>query len=166
MYVSHRNHHPLYSPPLISPPWWSLKATIHIDIDKETAEAHHLCTNNQVYSEAALFYTDGSGINDGIGAPVYCHSDQTIQQSYLGGSSESMVYPGELEAILIAVTHATDLTQIKTRIFSDSQAAMRSLAKPRCQSGQAIIERILNVIDTIFLSIPHIPCNSNGYLAM
>ena len=140
--------------PFIRPPWWSLKATIHIDTDKETAEEYHLRTTQQPQNESALFYTDGSGINDGIGAAMYCHSDQTIQQRYLGGSSESMVYAGELEGILMAVTHAKDLTQINTRIFSDSEAAMRSLAKPRRQSGQAIIGRILDVIDAIFLSTP------------
>jgi hypothetical protein len=63
-----------------------------------------------------------------------------------------MVYAGELEAIHMAITHAKDLTQTKSRIFSDSQPAMMSLAKPRRESGQAIIERILDDIDVIFLT--------------
>jgi hypothetical protein len=124
-------HHLETIVPYIRPPWWSLKASIHIDIDKETAEAHHLQTIPQLHNETAQFYTDGSGINDGIGAAMYCHTDQFVQQRYLGRSSESMVYAGELEAIYMAITHAKDLTQTETRIFSDSQPAMKSLAKPK-----------------------------------
>jgi ribonuclease HI len=65
-----------------------------------------------------------------------------------------MVYAAELEAIHMAVIHAKDLTQMESRIFSDSQPAMKSLAKPKRQSGQAIIERILNEIDTLYLTTP------------
>jgi hypothetical protein len=65
-----------------------------------------------------------------------------------------MVYAGELEAIHMAVIHAKDLTQTESRIFSDSQPAMKSLAKPKRQSGQAIIERILDEIDALYLTTP------------
>ena len=54
----------------------------------------------------------------------------------------------------MAVTHAKDLMQTKSRIFSDSQPAMKSLAKPKRQSGQAIIERILDEIDALYLTTP------------
>jgi ribonuclease HI len=146
--------------PYIRPPWWSLKASIHIDIDKETAEAHHLCTTAEPNRNVAHMYTDGSGINDGIGAAMYCHMDKMVQQRYLGRSSESMVYAAELEAIHMAVTHARGLTQMQSliftesRTFSDCQAAMKSLAKPKRQSGQATIERILDEIDAIHSAIP------------
>jgi ribonuclease HI len=141
--------------PYIRPPWWFLKASIHIDVDKESAEAHHIRTTSQPNDNSAHIYTDGSGINDGIAATMYCHTDQQIQQRYLGKSSESMVYAGELEAIHMAVGHAKDLTQKEsTPIFSDNQPAMQSLAKPKRQSGQAIIERILNEIEELYLNIP------------
>jgi hypothetical protein len=107
--------------PYIHPPWLSLKASLHIDADKEIAEAHHLRTTSQRNDNSAHIYTDGSGINDGIGAAMYCHTDQQVQQRYLGKCSESMVYAGELEAILMAVIHAKDLMQKESsRIFSDS----------------------------------------------
>jgi ribonuclease HI len=138
----------------IRPPWWSLKASIHIDVDKEIAETHHLRTTSRSNNDSAHIYTDGSGINEGIGAAMYCQTDQHVEQRYLGKSSESMVYAAELEAIHMAVIHAKDLTQMESRIFSDSQPAMKSLAKPKRQSGQAIIERILNEIDTLYLTTP------------
>src|SRR6266496_284788 len=62
--------------PYIRPPWWSQKASIHIDADKEIAEAHHLHTTSRPNDNSAHIYTDGSGINDGIGAAMYCHTDQ------------------------------------------------------------------------------------------
>jgi hypothetical protein len=127
--------------PYIRPPWWSLKAPLHIDIDKESAEKYHLQLVPLLDRQTAQFYTDGSGINEGIGAAMYSPTDRYTQQRYLGTSLESMVYAGELEAILMAVTYARDLTRmqsfifLKSRIFTDSQVAMRSLAKPKRQSG-------------------------------
>jgi ribonuclease HI len=59
-----------------------------------------------------------------------------------------------LEAIHMAVIHAQDLMQTESRIFSDSQPAIKSLAKPKRQSGQAIIEQILHEIDAIYLTTP------------
>jgi ribonuclease HI len=146
--------------PYIRPPWWSLRATLHIDIDKESAEKYHLQLTPRLDRQTAQFYTDGSGINEGIGAAMYSPTDRHTQQRYLGTSSESMVYAGELEAILMAATYARDLTQmqpfiyLKSCIFTDSQAVMRSLAKPKRQSGQGIIRQILDQIDEIYLRTP------------
>jgi len=151
MHARPRDHCPLYPSP-----WWSLKATIHIDVNKESTEAHHLRTTSQPDNSAHI-YTDGSGINDRIGATMYCHTDQQVKQRYLGKSSESMVYAAELEAIHMAVIHAKDhLTPQFTecRTFSDSQPAMTSLAKPKRQSGQSIIKRIPDEIDALHLTRP------------
>jgi ribonuclease HI len=110
--------------------------------------------------ETAQFYTDGSGINEEIGAAMYCPTDRYSQQRYLGMSSEPIVYVGELEAILMVINYARDPTRmqssifLKSRIFTDSQAAMRSLAKPKRQSGQGIIEQILDQISEIYLTAP------------
>ena len=88
---------------------------------------------------------------------MYCHTDQQVKQRYLGKSSESMVYAAELEAIHMAVIHTKDhLTPqfMECRIFSDSQAGMRSLAKPKRQSGQLIIKQILDEIEALYLARP------------
>jgi ribonuclease HI len=102
----------------------------------------------QLNDTTVQIYTDASGINERIGAAMYCHTDQHVEQRYLGKNSESQNqwYTPELEAIHMAVTHVKDLTQVESHIFSDSQAAMKSLAKPKRQSGQAIIKRILDEI--------------------
>ena len=145
---------PKFSPFPRNTPWWSLKAPIHIDMDKEIAEAHHLRTTSQLNDTTVQIYTDGSGINEGIGAAMYCHTGQHVEPRYLGKNSESMVYAGELEAIHMAVAHIKDLTQMESHVFSDSQTAMKSLAKPKRQSGQAIIKRILDEIDALYLARP------------
>lgn len=121
-------------------------------MNKETAEAHHIRTISQPNDITAHIYIDGSGINEGIGAAMYCHTDQHIEQQYLGKNSESMVYAGELEAIHMAVKYIKDLAHRESRIFSDSQAAMKSLAKSKRQSGQEIIKRILDIIDALYIT--------------
>ena len=157
--------------PHIRPPWWTFKPTIHIDASKEAAEKHHLQTTTPNQSNTALsqgnaapslhetlhIYTDGSGIKKGIGAAMYCSTDQHIEQRYLGTETESMVYAGELEAIHMAlhhVKHADNNRYKKCRIFTDSQPAIKSLAKPKRQSGQSIIKCILDEIDTLYESNP------------
>jgi len=65
-----------------------------------------------------------------------------------------MVYAGELEAIHMAGAHAEDIRQMKSHIFSDSQAAMKSLVKLKCQSGQAILKCILDEIDALHFIMP------------
>jgi hypothetical protein len=53
------------------------------------------------------------------------------------------------------VIHAKDLTQKESsRIFSDSQPAMQSIAKPKRQSGQSIIKRNLDQIDSVYFTTP------------
>ena len=149
--------------PYIRPPWWSFKPTIHIDANKEAAKKHHLQTTLPGQSNAALnqsdtlhIYTDGSGIKQGIGAAMVCLTNQHTEQRYLGTESESMVYAGELEAIHMALAHVKHNSHCykKCRIFTDSQPAMKSLAKPKRQSGQSIIKRILDEVDTLYTSLP------------
>ena len=147
--------------PYIRPPWWSLKATIHIDVNKEKAEDHHRQTTSHLTSpttgrpdpitSTAHIYTDGSGINQGIGAAIYCHTTQHTNLYYLGKETESMVYAGELEAIHMAITHVRELATktMRCRIFTDSQPAIKSIDKPRRQSGQSIIRRILDEIEEL-----------------
>ena len=59
----------------------------------------------QLNDTTVQIYTDGSGIHGGIGAAMCCHTDQHVDQRYLGKNSESMVYARELEAIHMAVIH-------------------------------------------------------------
>jgi len=136
--------------PYIRPPWWTLKANIHIDGNKDEAEKYHLqAISNPIPAHPTThIYTDGSKINDGIGAAIFCFTSLYTEQRYLGTASESIVYAAELEAISMAITHVNELAtglmsirQPKTCcIFTDSQPAIKSLTKPKRQSGQEIIK--------------------------
>jgi ribonuclease HI len=143
--------------PYIRPPWWTLRATIRIDANKEASEKYHLQSTATSQTEALYIYTDGSGIKQEIGAAMFCSTNQHVEQRYLGSENESMVYAGELEAIQMAIDHVKledNNHYEKCRIFTDSQSAIKSLAKPRRQSGQSIIKRILDEIDTLYESNP------------
>jgi ribonuclease HI len=143
--------------PYIRPPWWTLRATIHIDANKEASEKYHLQSTASSQTEALHIYTDGSGIKQEIGAAMFCSTNQHVEQRYLGSENESMVYAGELEAIQMAIDHVKledNSHYKKCRIFTDSQSAIKSLAKPKRQSGQSIIKRILDEIDTLYETNP------------
>jgi ribonuclease HI len=141
--------------PYIRPPWWTLRATIRIDANKEASEKYHLQSTATSQTEALYIYTDGSGIKQEIGAAMFCSTNQHVEQRYLGSENESMVYAGELEAIQMAIDHVKLNSHYKKcRIFTDSQPAIKSLAKPKQQSGQSIIKRILDEIDTLYETNP------------
>jgi hypothetical protein len=59
------------------------------------------------------------------------------------------VYAAELSAIYISLNGRWDPHQNLCRIYSDSQAALRALDRPRKQSGQEIIKDILDQIEQI-----------------
>lgn len=98
-----------------------------------------------------LIYTDGSRIKQGIGAAMYCCTTQSTEHRYLGNDRDSMVCPGELESIHMVIIQVRELTTQTTRCctFTDSQPAIKSLAKPWLQSGQSIVKRILDEIDEL-----------------
>src|SRR5271170_2490386 len=52
------------------------------------------------------------------------------------------------------VKHEDNNRYKRCRIFTDSQPAIKSLAKPKRQSGQSIIKRILDGIDTLYETNP------------
>jgi RNase H-like protein len=58
--------------------------------------------------------------------------------------------------ILNMVMHENNLLPNSYRIYSDSQAAIKAIAKPRRQSGQAIIKAILDSIDRAIQESPQL----------
>jgi ribonuclease HI len=135
--------------PFIRPPWWESKAIIRIEKTKPIAKATH--DELQARSNAAVqtIYTDGSGIENKIGAAAYIPATKEAIHHHLGSEVQFNVYAAELSAIYISLNGRWDLHQDHCRIYSDSQAALRALDRPRKQSGQEIIKDILDQIDQI-----------------
>jgi len=138
--------------PYIRPPWYSPKITPHIEPTKEKAKEHHDKQLPKLRREPSTicFYTDGSGINENIGAAVYSATVQTMKKQYIGKETESNVFAAELTAINLALKIAEENPQYtKCEIFTDSQTSIKALLKPGKQSGQAIICSILDKIDEL-----------------
>src|SRR5215510_5360332 len=133
--------------PFIRPPWWTLKAQVIISQDKQSAKAHHdqiQGTNHYIGPQA--IYTDGSGINNKIGAAA-CTTEQTLHQD-LGPNEQFNVFTGEISAIGLATDIASQIHNHQHfHIYTDSQAAIKAIMNPGKQSGQAIIKTTLNKID-------------------
>ena len=139
--------------PFLTHPSWSLPVDICIDSNKDTAEQHHdsifhAHTND---NNISFIYTDGSGLEGSTSAAAFSWTSKIATTKFLGPNTTSTVFSGELEGINIALNQIPrDAVSAKTYyIFSDSQAAIKAIRKPKRQSAQFIIEEIINQISEI-----------------
>jgi len=141
----------------IRPPWWTPTAKINIEASKGDAKDQH--ARNQSHSSATTvtIYTDGSGIENKIGAAAYNSVTNAISHQYLGTETEFNVYTAELAALHFAIKQLWNQSEHLTcRIYTDSQVAVRAMDYPRRQSGQTIINDLLESIDEIVNEYSHI----------
>lgn len=133
------------STPHVVPPWWTGPKTF-IEESVEKAQARHRYgignKPNVIY-----IYTDGSGINGHVGAAAVCTTTSQSRSAYMGDDTVSTVYAGELQGISLALQIAQeDRSQGNIRkkilIYSDNQAAIRSVARPRGKSGSYLLQDI------------------------
>ena len=130
--------------PFIRPPWWSLKAEVIIEQDKSTARTHH----DRIHgTERLAIYTDGSGINNKVGAAA--HTSIQTRHQHLGSDTQFNVFTGEVTAISLATDIAQQQKAQSCHIYTDSQAAIKAITNPQRQSGQAIIKTTLDKIDRL-----------------
>ena len=136
--------------PYIRPPWWVPKVKIKIEATKDNAKDQHdeICERPKALTVA--IYTDGSGIENKIGAAAYNSSANEVGHQHLGDVTQFNVYAAELTALHLAVQQIQNPHEGRVhRIFTDSQAALRAIDHPRRQSGQMIIKDILDCMDSI-----------------
>jgi hypothetical protein len=113
-------------PPFITPPWQrGLK--IYIDKDAETARQRH--DKEDATNQDLSIYTDGSGIDDRIGAAAVCPFTEQTRSAYLGLSATSTVYAAELYGISLALQIAQAYadrngSRRNVAIYTDNQAAI------------------------------------------
>lgn len=99
-----------------------------------------------------IVYTDGSGINDKIGAAAVVPSQGIVCKAFLGPGHCFTVYSGELQGIAMAlniVLSQTNSQISKATIFTDNQGAIRSAETPLRQSGQQILRFIVSSINML-----------------
>ena len=140
--------------PYIRPPWWSLtNTTTHIaNTPKDKAKEEHenfLKDNNT--PNALHIYTDGSGIENHIGAAAHSPTTSTSAHQYLGKADAANVYAAELTAIHLGINMAGKSHEQydKCFIYVDNQSSIQAVDKPKQQSGQYIIRNILQSLEEL-----------------
>ena len=141
----------------IRPPWWKPEITTTVTLaTKEEAAKIHQQRLRQIPAGDLIIYTDGSGKNGQVGAAIFSPTTATYEGKYMGTEDTHIVYAAELTAIQMAVTlFEQKIEEYKNaHIFIDSQPAIKAIEYPRRQSGQYIIQEVLNTIDRIHSSKP------------
>src|SRR6266496_4698046 len=100
--------------------------------------------------DTICIYTDGSGIESRIGAAAYSPTTGATKRQNLGQELQSNVFADELTAICMAIQIIRQHRQYtKCVLFTDSQAGIKATKKPGQQSGQAMIQKILDEVEEI-----------------
>ena len=140
--------------PYIKPPWWSLtNTTTHIaNTPKDKAKGEHenfLKDNNT--PNTLYIYTDGSGIENHIGAAAHSPTTSASAHQYLGKADIANVYAAELTAIHPGINMAGKSHEQynKCFIYVDNQSSIQAVDKPKQQSGQHIVRNILQSLDEL-----------------
>jgi len=139
-------------PPFLVPPWWQ-GPIVRIASCAETARTQH--KESLKHPSNSLFvYTDGSGINNHVGAAAVSPLTRCTKLAYMGDSETSTVYAAELQGIRLALQIADEDAERGNKkdrliIFTDNQAAIRTFQKPTSRSGAYIVANAIQLIDKL-----------------
>jgi ribonuclease HI len=97
-------------------------------------------------------YTDGSSIDDKVGAAAHNSTSNETSKTHLGSQAHFNIFAAELEGFNLAVKqwYSSRREYPACHIFADSQAACKALGTttyPGRQSGQYLIKEILDHLD-------------------
>jgi ribonuclease HI len=142
-------------PPVRLPANWSPRQLAFIPGDKASAKAAALTIN-----EPIVAYSDGSCINNGVGAAaeMYCNGTLTSSATFfLGPETEHTVFESELIGILMALGMIlqTDTSTTSAVIGLDSQAAIRATFLHHSASASYILDHITQSIDDLIAQRPN-----------
>ena len=101
-----------------------------------------------------LLYTDGSSINQKVGAAAVDAAHNITLKSFLGQALQYTVYSAELRGINLALTIAWRLRRsnrsfTKFTILTDNQAAILSTINPAGRPELATVKEIINQINQL-----------------
>jgi ribonuclease HI len=130
-------------------PWWEPPET-HAANTKEAAIKLHRARTRWMKRRAthALIYTDGSEIQDQVGAAAWCPGAGRSKARYLGENTKSTVYSAELVGLELALQITQELDNCNgATIFTDNQAAIQAVTRPIISSGQYITHRVIKEME-------------------
>lgn len=125
---------------------WRVPLKVTIEDREQATETHE-----QIYWESPtplIIYTDGSGFEGKVGAAAQVDSAQEPNcfiLSQMGSEDNATVYAAELRGTEMAMelvdnkVNAHELNSRRAVVFSDSQAALKGLLKPKMPSGQVFL---------------------------
>lgn len=143
----------------IRPLWWMPKINIEIGESKNKAKKQYREQKATEEPATIRLYTDGSSIENKIGAAVYNATSDTAVLQFLG--PQFNIFVAEVTAINLALTML-----LNCHIYTDSQAGAKAIDKPRRQSGQAIIKEVLDRADEVMENTLNLESKSYGSLDM
>jgi hypothetical protein len=93
---------------------------------REAKEEHENLVNENCTPNVLHIYTDGSGIDDYVGAAAHSPTISAVVHHHLGKADSTNVYAAELTAIHLGIKLTSDVTRsvyrgIRQRIESKSQ---------------------------------------------
>ena len=111
--------------PFIHPPWWTLRIRVQVAANKDLAKDFHNKLISQAQHNTMVIYTDGSGINDQIGAAAFNKSLNQVLHQHLSRNIHYNVYSAELAAINLGLSQ----WQGKSNAFQSSSMRFTPKAK-------------------------------------
>lgn len=119
--------------PFVAPPWWC-SPKICIQTNKKQAKNSLDQRMSQLLPGEYVYYTDGSAINNKVGAAIVASTQAFTLQLFLRAASFYTVYSAELVGILgalhLALARPLSGNCQRVIIFTDNQAAIRAPRAP------------------------------------
>ena len=148
-------------------PKWSPLTKITVDEDKDDA-----ITRAREATEEVQIFTDGSGINDNIGAAAILRrhgQPDKILRFHLGGQTHHTVYNGEQVGMILGAELLRREPNVRSVYMGvDNQAAILATVSRNCHSGHALTDLFLQVLQSAldkhglhFLSVRWVPGHAN-----
>ena len=143
--------------PLCHPPNWTPKTKITIADNKEDATT---ATANA--TEVVQVFTDGSGIDGGIGAAAILRrrgKPDKCLRFHLGNDTDYTVYNGEQVGMLLGLTLLLSEHNVPSAFMGvDNQAAIQATQATYSHSGHLLTDYFLSLLDRVLEKhdLPHL----------
>ena len=132
--------------PYLCAPWKTLPLSFIAQNDTHAIIEHEKLLAD---TPALNFYTDGSGIDENIGAAAVNLDIGAVRRRYVSKIPDFTGYSGELVGVILALELAIDLKgnypNLPIRIFADNQSAIRTARSSHTNVCQFLFDEVLRL---------------------